>query len=61
VSFGPAGKTILNVAAERTPDLIVLGVTQPAEGAFAGRRWTNASEVTGDAACPVLTIRGVAS
>ena len=61
VRFGPAGKTILNVAAERTPDLIVLGVTQPAEGAFAGRRWTNASEVTSEAACPVLTIRGVAS
>jgi nucleotide-binding universal stress UspA family protein len=60
VRFGPAVRTILSVAAERTPDLIVLGVTQPAEGAFAGRRWTNASEVTGNAACPVLTIRGVA-
>jgi nucleotide-binding universal stress UspA family protein len=60
VRFGPAGKTILSVATEKTPDLIVLGVTQPAEGAFAGRRWTNASEVTCDAACPVLTIRGAA-
>jgi nucleotide-binding universal stress UspA family protein len=59
VRFGSAGRAILSVAAERTPDLIVLGVTQPAEGAFAGRRWTNASEVTCEATCPVLTIRFV--
>jgi len=58
VTFGAAGSGILSVAADKNPDLIVLGVTQPAAGAFAGRRWTNASEVTGKAACPVLTIRG---
>jgi nucleotide-binding universal stress UspA family protein len=58
VNFGSAGNGILKVARQTTPDLIVLGVTQPADGTFAGRRWTNAAEVTGKAACPVLTIRG---
>ena len=57
VTFGAAGSGILAVATRTTPDLIVLGVTQPADGTFAGRRWTNAAEVTGKAACPVLTIR----
>jgi nucleotide-binding universal stress UspA family protein len=61
VTFGAAGPGILGLAAKRNPDLIVLGVTQPGEGALAGRRWTNAAEVTGKASCPVLTIRGHAS
>ena len=61
VTFGAAGSGILAIAAKDSPDLIVLGVTQPGEGTLAGRRWTNAAEVTGKAACPVLTIRGQAS
>jgi nucleotide-binding universal stress UspA family protein len=57
VTTGSPAEEILRVAAERTPELIVLGVTHPGEGAFAGRRWSVASEVAGRALCPVLTVR----
>lgn len=57
VISGVAGSGILSVAAEKNPDLIVLGVTKAGADTFAGRRWTNASEVIGKSACPVLTVR----
>jgi nucleotide-binding universal stress UspA family protein len=57
VTKGAPAEEILRVAEERTPELIVLGVTQPGQGAFAGRRWSVASEVAGRALCPVLTVR----
>ena len=57
VTSGVAAERILAVSSEKKPDLIVLGVHQPASGTFAGRRWTTASEVTANAACPVLTVR----
>jgi nucleotide-binding universal stress UspA family protein len=57
VDFGMPGTGILDVASEKASELIVLGVTHAGEGAFASRRWTTASEVTGRALCPVLTVR----
>jgi nucleotide-binding universal stress UspA family protein len=57
VGFGTPGTRILDVAAEKSPDLIVLGVTHPPDAALGGRRWTTASEVIGQAICPVLTVR----
>jgi len=57
VTFGTPGGGILAVASEKSPDLIVLGVTKAGTDTFAGRRWTNASEVIGKSACPVLTVR----
>lgn len=57
VGFGTPGTRILDVAAEKSPDLIVLGVTHPPDAALGGRRWTTASEVIGQAVCPVLTVR----
>jgi nucleotide-binding universal stress UspA family protein len=58
VGFGTPAARILDVAVEKVPDVIVLGVTHPLpSGVFAGRRWTTASEVAAKAACPVLTIR----
>jgi nucleotide-binding universal stress UspA family protein len=58
VGFGTPGTRILDVAAEKAPELIVLGVTHPPDAALGGRRWTTASEVIGQAICPVLTVRG---
>ena len=60
VGFGTPGTRILEVASEKTPELIVLGVTQPAAGGLGGRRWTVASEIAAQAPCPVLTVRGPA-
>jgi nucleotide-binding universal stress UspA family protein len=57
VGFGTPVVHILDVAAEKTPEVIVLGVTHPGDVAFAGRRWSVASEVAGKANCPVLTVR----
>ena len=58
VGFGTPAPRILDVAVEKLPDVIVLGVTHPLpSGVLAGRRWTTASEVAAKAACPVLTIR----
>ncbi|MBZ5720812.1 MAG: universal stress protein [Acidobacteriia bacterium] len=58
VGFGTPGTRILDVAAEKVPELIVLGVTHPPNAARGGRRWTTASEVIVQAICPVLTVRG---
>src|SRR5262249_18362811 len=57
VISGCVGSGIVAVAAEKAPGLICLGVTKAGADAFAGRRWTNASEVIGKSACPVLTAR----
>lgn len=57
VTSGLPANGILDVAAERSPELIVLGVTHPGDSAFGGRRWSVASEVAGHAICPVLTVR----
>jgi len=59
VGFGTPASRILSVAAEKTPDLIVLGVTQALPGRSA-RRWTTASEVAAKSTCPVLTVRATA-
>jgi nucleotide-binding universal stress UspA family protein len=58
VGFGTPGTRILEVASEKTPELIVMGVTHPAEGGLGGRRWSVASEIAAQAPCPVLTVRG---
>ena len=58
VEFGTAAEAILNVATQWKPDLIVLGIRQPA--AFARRvKWATAYEVVCKAPCPVLTVRTV--
>ena len=54
---GAAGQQILHFAERQSAQLIVLGVTHPGQGPFAGRRWNVASEVAGRAVCPVLTVR----
>jgi len=59
VGFGTPASRILSVAAEKTPDLIVLGVTRSLPGRLA-RRWTTASEVAAKSTCPVLTVRAPA-
>jgi len=56
VGFGTPAARILSVAAEKTPDLIVLGVTKSLPGRSA-RSWTTASEVAAKSPCPVLTVR----
>lgn len=55
VGFGTPAARILDVAAEKNPDLIVLGVSQP--GSAESHPWATASEVVAKAACPVLTVR----
>lgn len=56
VRFGSASSTILSVAQEIRPDLIVLGIRQPES--FARRiRWATAYDVVSNAPCPVLTVR----
>jgi len=57
VSLGTPAARILEAAADKTPDLIVLGVTHPQSSTLAGRRWTVAAEVAATAPCPVLTVR----
>jgi nucleotide-binding universal stress UspA family protein len=59
VGFGTPATRILALADDQSSDLIVLGLRQPGDS-LAGRRWTTASEVTGKAACPVLTVRAPA-
>ena len=56
VEFGTAAERIQAVAAERSADLIVLGVRQPV--GFARRlKWATAYEVVSNAPCPVLTVK----
>ena len=59
VGLGTPATRILALAGDQSSDLIVLGLRQPG-GSLAGRRWTTASEVTGKATCPVLTVRAPA-
>jgi nucleotide-binding universal stress UspA family protein len=59
VGFGTPATRILALASDQSADLIVLGLRQPGDS-LAGRRWTTASEVTGKAICPVLTVRAPA-
>lgn len=58
VGFGTPAARILDVSAEKRPDLIVLGVRRPSSVSVR-RRWSTASEVTGRALCPVLTVRTI--
>lgn len=56
VDFGTAADCILNVAQQRKPGLIVLGVRQPV-GFVRRLKWATAYEVVANAPCPVLTVR----
>ena len=56
VRFGAASPTILSVASEIRPDLIVLGIRQP-EGFARRLRWATAYDVVSNSLCPVLTVR----
>jgi nucleotide-binding universal stress UspA family protein len=56
VEFGTAVESILAVAQEQRPDLIVLGVRQP-ESFTRRLRWATAYGVVTNALCPVLTVR----
>ena len=54
--FGSAAERIVEIARERHPGLIVMGVRQPV--GFALRlKWATAYEVVSQAPCPVLTVR----
>ncbi len=59
VGFGKPVTRILAVAAEQPPELIVMGLRQPADP-LAGRRWMTAFEIAGKANCGVLTVRAPA-
>jgi nucleotide-binding universal stress UspA family protein len=54
VEFGTASECILDTAAERDADLIVLGA-RPADGAT-HLPWSTVHRVVAHAACPVLTV-----
>ncbi len=54
MEFGPAAECILNTAAEREADLIVLGA-RPADGTV-HLPWSTVHRVVAHAACPVLTV-----
>ena len=58
VEYGDPAAKILQVAAERDADLIVLGAHAPRDVRTASHLpWATASRVISDAACPVLTVR----
>ena len=59
VESGPAAETILNVAALKNADLIVLGVRQPTgvPGAATHLPIATAHKIVSQAHCPVLTVR----
>jgi nucleotide-binding universal stress UspA family protein len=54
MEFGPAGQCIVNTAAEREADLIVLGA-RPADGT-SHSPWSTVHRVVAHAPCPVLTV-----
>jgi len=54
MEFGQASECILNTAAEREADLIVLGA-HPAD-VTAHLPWSTVHRVVAHAACPVLTV-----
>jgi len=56
MEFGPAAECIVNTAAEREADLIVLGA-HPVDGT-AHLPWSTVHQVVARAACPVLTVPG---
>jgi nucleotide-binding universal stress UspA family protein len=58
LEFGFPSARILEVAAERESDLIVLGARAAAEVGTTRLPWTTAHHVIANAHCPVLTIRG---
>lgn len=60
VGFGTPAVRILDVAAEKKPDLIVLGVRHGSPRT-ARRPWATASEIVRQSACPVLTVRETGS
>jgi nucleotide-binding universal stress UspA family protein len=55
IEFGSAWQCILNTAADRDADLIVLGA-RPADTAT-HLPWTTVHRVVAQAICPVLTVR----
>jgi nucleotide-binding universal stress UspA family protein len=57
IETGKVPATILAAASEMDADLIVLGV-RPSSGVLDRFMWPIAYELVGEAACPVLTIRG---
>jgi nucleotide-binding universal stress UspA family protein len=59
VRFDLPAEGILQLARERDPDLIVMGVRKSSEGAITEHLpWPVASQVVAEARCPVLTVRG---
>lgn len=56
VGFGTPVTRVLDVASEKKPDLIVLGVQQ-ASGRPERHVWATASAIVRQSACPVLTVR----
>ena len=54
MEFGPAGQCIVNTAAEREADLIVLGA-RPVDGT-SHLPWSTVHRVVAHAPCPVLTV-----
>lgn len=59
MQFGPASECIVNTAAEREADLIVLGA-HPAERAT-HLPWSTVHQVVAHATCPVLTVHASAN
>lgn len=59
VQFGSASECIVNAAAEREADLIVLGA-RPADGTT-HVPWSTVHRVVANATCPVLTVRASAN
>lgn len=57
VGQGPSADEILNIAAQRNADLIVLGVRRPS-GSVTHVPLGTAHKVVSHATCPVLTVRG---
>jgi nucleotide-binding universal stress UspA family protein len=58
VEFGSPADRILQTAAERDADLIVLGIRPGHIDASTHLPWATAHKVIGGAHCPVLTVRG---
>jgi nucleotide-binding universal stress UspA family protein len=58
VEFGSPGDRILQAAADRDADLIVLGVRPGHVDASTHLPWATAHKVVARANCPVLTVRG---
>ncbi|HEY1471768.1 MAG TPA: universal stress protein [Candidatus Acidoferrum sp.] len=58
VQFGLPAEKVLQIALEKSVDLIILGLRRSAlVGALAHRPWATAYEIVCGAACPVLTVR----